>query len=83
MESHDPRRPPATQHPIHPDAQSAILADLFPDDVNQEFGVLVTPDRRVIEFVVYYGCLGDLNRKAANATIGEASQRPAHAISNA
>jgi hypothetical protein len=53
------------------DPNTAILADLFPDDVNQEFGLLVTADRRVIEFVVYSGRLGDLKRQAADATIGE------------
>lgn len=39
--------------------------------MNQEFGLLVTEDRRVIEFVVYYGRLGDLKRQAADATFGE------------
>jgi hypothetical protein len=39
--------------------------------VDQEFGLLVTKDRRVIEFVVYYGRLGDLNQQAADATIDE------------
>jgi hypothetical protein len=53
------------------DPQTAILADRFPDDAHQEFGLLVTPDRRVIEFVVYYGRLGDLKRQAAEATMGE------------
>jgi hypothetical protein len=50
---------------------TAFLADLFPDDVDQEFGLLVTEDRRVIEFVVYYGHLGDIKRQADDATIGE------------
>jgi hypothetical protein len=53
------------------DPQTAILADLFPDDVEQEFGLLVTDDRRVIEFVVHYGRLGDLKRQAADAAIHE------------
>lgn len=53
------------------DSQKVVLADLFPDDVDQEFGVLVTQDRRVIQFVVHYGRLGDINRQTAEATIGE------------
>lgn len=53
------------------DPHTAILADLIPDDVDQEFGLLVTEDRRVIEFVLCYGRLGDLKRQAADATIGE------------
>ena len=53
------------------DPQTAILADLFPDDVDQEFGLLVTQDGRVIEFVVYYGRRGDLKRQAAEATMGD------------
>jgi hypothetical protein len=39
--------------------------------VDQEFGLLVTQDRRVVEFVVYYGRRGDLKQQAAEATIGE------------
>ena len=53
------------------DPQTAILADIFPDDVDQEFGLVVTQDRRVIQFVVHYGRLGDLNRQAADAVIRE------------
>ena len=55
----------------HVDPQAAVLADLFPDDVDQEFGLLVTQDHRVIEFVVHYGRGGDLKQQAADATIGE------------
>jgi hypothetical protein len=43
----------------------------FPDDVDQEFGVVVTRDRQVIQFVVKYGRLGDLQRQAADAVIDE------------
>jgi hypothetical protein len=53
------------------DPQAAILADFFPDDVDQEFGVVVTRDRQVIQFVVKYGRLGDLQRQAADAVIDE------------
>lgn len=53
------------------DPQTAVLADFFPDDVDQEFGVLVTRDRRVIQFTVFYGRPGDLKQQAADATIGE------------
>jgi hypothetical protein len=53
------------------DPQTAILADFFPDDVDQEFGLVVTQDRRVIQFVVHYCRLGDLKRQAADAVIGE------------
>jgi hypothetical protein len=44
-------------------------ADLFPDDVGQEFGVLVTTERRVFTFVFYYGRRGDLNAQVAEALI--------------
>ena len=53
------------------DRQTATLTDLFPDDVDQEFGVLVTQDGRVIEFMIYYGSRGDLKQQASEATIGE------------
>jgi hypothetical protein len=53
------------------DPQTAILAEFFPDDVDQEFGLVVTQDRRVIQFVVHHGRLGDLKRQAADAVIGE------------
>lgn len=53
------------------DPQTAIPADLFPDDVDHELGLLVTQDRRVIEFVLYYGRRGDLEEQASEAAIGE------------
>jgi hypothetical protein len=37
------------------DVEPDVLADLFPDDVDQEFGVLVTTERRVFTFVLFYG----------------------------
>jgi hypothetical protein len=37
------------------DVEADVLADLFPDDVDQEFGVLVTTERRVFTFVLFYG----------------------------
>lgn len=51
------------------DTQTALLAQLFPDDVDQEFGVLVTNDRHVFTFVLHYGRRGDLNTQLAMATI--------------
>lgn len=32
------------------DPQTTLLADCFPDDASFEFGLLVTPDRRCIQF---------------------------------
>lgn len=42
------------------DIRSARLAQFFPDDVDQEFGVLVTAERNVFTFVHHYGRRGDL-----------------------
>jgi hypothetical protein len=53
------------------DVEADVLADLFPDDVDQEFGVLVTTERRVFTFVLVYGRRGDLNTQAAEAVIRE------------
>jgi hypothetical protein len=53
------------------DVEADILADLFPDDVDQEFGVLVTTERRVFTFVLFYGRGGDLNVQAGQALIRE------------
>jgi len=53
------------------DAQTAILVDCFPDDVDQEFGLVVTRERQVIQFVVRYGRLGDLKQQAADAVIAD------------
>lgn len=47
-----------------------VLADLFPDDGDQEFGIVVSAERRVFTFVLHYG-QGDLTAQAANAIIGE------------
>jgi hypothetical protein len=47
------------------DVASDVLADLFPDDVDQGFGVMVTADRRVFTFVFHYGRKGDLKTRAA------------------
>ena len=53
------------------DVNADVLADLFPDDVDQEFGVLVTAARRVFTFVLYYGRRGDLRAQVDDAVIGE------------
>lgn len=51
------------------DPQGDVLADLFEDDVDQEFGVLVTATRRVLTFVMHYGRRGDLKTQVADATL--------------
>lgn len=58
------------------DPQTAILADVLPDDVDQEYGLVVTQDRRVIQFVVHYGRFGDLRRQAADAVIMSGATSP-------
>jgi hypothetical protein len=50
------------------DVDRSAMATLFPDDTDMEFGVIVTPDRRVYEFDLHYGS-GDLVEQAATATI--------------
>jgi hypothetical protein len=45
--------------------------NLFPDDVDQEFGVVVAKDGRVIEFVLYHGRGGELHRQVEEAVLGE------------
>jgi hypothetical protein len=42
----------------------------FPDGTNVEFGVLVTPDRRVCEFLLLHGS-GDVNEQSETATISD------------
>lgn len=53
------------------DVHSDVLADLFPDDVTQEFGVLVTRDHRVFTFIVHLGLRGDLRTQAATAVLAD------------
>lgn len=53
------------------DVQSDVLADLSPDDVDQEFGVIVTAKRRIFTFVLYYGRRGDLKAQVDAAVIAE------------
>lgn len=53
------------------DVKTAVLAQLFPDDVDQEFGVLLTPDHRVITFVMHHARKGDLAAQLANSIIYE------------
>jgi len=50
------------------DCGQSVLATFFPDDTDMEFGVLVTPDRRVYEFELHHG-KGDLQAHVATATI--------------
>lgn len=50
------------------DVEHSALAAFFPDDTNMEFGVVVTPDRRVYEFDLHYG-KGDLTQQVAPAQI--------------
>ena len=47
-----------------------VLADLFPDDGNQEFGVVVTRDHRVFTFVFHYG-RGDLSAQTATGFLAD------------
>lgn len=42
------------------DLSTAVLAELFPDDVDQTFGVLLTCDGRVTTFVMHHAGRGDL-----------------------
>lgn len=50
------------------DVHRAVLAQLFPDDVDQEFGVLLAGDGRVFTFVLHYGG-GDLNTQARTSVL--------------
>jgi len=52
------------------DPAKVALANLFPDDSNMEFGIVVTGDGGVFEFDLIYG-KGDLNQQAATAFIAE------------
>jgi hypothetical protein len=36
------------------DPSTSLLVDSFEDDINYEFGIIVTPDRRVIQFGFRY-----------------------------
>lgn len=51
------------------DLERDLLADFSSDDTDQEFGVVVTTDRRVFTFVLHWGRNGDLKAKAATGTI--------------
>jgi hypothetical protein len=57
-------------HDRRVDVGTAVLAQLFPDDVDQEFGVLVS-DGRVFTFVMHYARRGDLSEQLRNAAIHE------------
>jgi len=51
--------------------EADVLADVFPDDVDQEVGVVVTAQRRVFTFVLYYGRRGDVQAQTQAAVIGD------------
>lgn len=53
------------------DIGSARLAQFFPDDVDQEFGVLVTAERKVFTFVLHYGRRGDLKSQLRASKIAD------------
>jgi hypothetical protein len=53
------------------DVGTAVLAQLFPDDVDQEFGVLLASDRSVHTFVLHYSSQGDLAAQLRGAKIHE------------
>jgi hypothetical protein len=52
------------------DPKVVALAQLFPDDTDMEFGIVVTPGREVFTFDLRYGD-GDLIRQAASSYISE------------
>jgi|APMI01.1.fsa_nt_gi hypothetical protein len=51
------------------DVHRAVLAQLFPDDVDQEFGVLLAGAGRVFTFVLHYGRRGDLKTQARTSVL--------------
>jgi hypothetical protein len=53
------------------DPITAVVADFFPDDVDLEFGVLLTPDGHVYEFDFTYGSRGDIKTKTATGQISD------------
>lgn len=53
------------------DVATDVLADLFPDDGAQDFGIVVTSSREVFAFVLHHGRTGDLNTQAATAVLAE------------
>ena len=53
------------------DVEASALATFFPDDVDLEFGVVVTADGRVYEFDLVYPRRGDIGQKTRNATLGD------------
>ncbi|MGQ0842904.1 MAG: hypothetical protein ACT4QF_02095 [Sporichthyaceae bacterium] len=50
--------------------EADVLAQLFPDEANGEFGVVATADRRVFTFALTYGA-GDERAQAATAVLGD------------
>ncbi|WP_221177491.1 hypothetical protein [Nocardioides marmoriginsengisoli] len=53
------------------DVETVVLAQFFPDDGDQEFGVLVTTEREVFTFVLYMGRRGDLKAQLQSSKIGD------------
>lgn len=53
------------------DVETVVLAQFFPDDGDQEFGVLVTPSREVFTFVLYLGRRGDIKTQLRTAEIAD------------
>jgi hypothetical protein len=51
--------------------EAVLLAQFFPDDGDQEFGVLVTPERDAFTFVLYLGRRGDLKAQVRTSKIGD------------
>jgi hypothetical protein len=47
--------------------RDVALATLFEDDVNMEFGILVSRESRVYEFELHYGAMGDLKHQLETA----------------
>ncbi|MBO9519977.1 MAG: hypothetical protein J7518_00455 [Nocardioidaceae bacterium] len=59
------------------DPASVVLAQLFEDDVDQEFGVLVGADKSVHTFVLHDG-KGDINTQIRTARIPELTDITSH-----
>lgn len=58
------------------DLQTAILADFFPDDLDQKFGLAVTRDRQMIQFVVRGDVAEDWTERAFMPLAGLRVVRP-------
>lgn len=49
--------------------EKLVMGQLFADDVDQEFGVAVTDQRRAFTFVLHYARRGDLGAQTENAVL--------------